>query len=224
MISTRNIQPPHPKSGPTTYTLSATPVQHHYILHPLLFKVFFLRQREAQASYISLEGELVMPHNAHAYMNETRYRVRTVNSIVLLSNGIAFAIQTVLFLLLGSCAGEDNKSTISDVCNIVTNVIFISRFWQLETEHINCHDVVKYCCRIFMAKRVHAGKMDVCGCVIHPWEWVIVPNQTRLYNYYLLSSDVFSNLPDILDRCVSLISTNFLWLNPALSQLSWSCT
>ncbi|KAG8982054.1 hypothetical protein FRC05_000196 [Tulasnella sp. 425] len=31
-------------------------------------------------------------------------KVRTVNSIVLLSNGIAFAIQTAMFLLLGSCA------------------------------------------------------------------------------------------------------------------------
>ena len=109
MTSTRNIQPLHPKSGPTTYTLSETLVQHRYILHPLLFKVFLLRQREAQASYVSLEGELIMLHNAHAYMNETRYRVRTVNSIVLFSNGIAFAIQTVLFSLLGSCAGEDNK-------------------------------------------------------------------------------------------------------------------
>ena len=60
--------------------------------------------------------------------------------------------------------------TTSDIYNIMTNDIFISRFWQLETGHINCHDVVKYCCRIFMAKRVHTGKMDVCRCVIHPWE------------------------------------------------------
>ena len=52
-------------------------------------------------------------------------------------------------------------------CNIVTDVVFISRFWQLETEYINCRDVVKYCRRIFMAKRVHTGKMDVCRRVIH---------------------------------------------------------
>lgn len=31
---------------------------------------------------------------------------RTINSIVLLSNGISFAIQIVLFLILGSYAGE----------------------------------------------------------------------------------------------------------------------
>lgn len=33
------------------------------------------------------------------------YRERTINSIVLLSNGISFAIQIVIFLLLGSFAG-----------------------------------------------------------------------------------------------------------------------
>ena len=40
-----------------------------------------------------------------AYTGDTGCRIRTVNSIVLLSNGIAFAIQTALLLLLGSCAG-----------------------------------------------------------------------------------------------------------------------
>ena len=33
-------------------------------------------------------------------------RVRTINSIVLLANGISFAIQVVLFLIIGSYAGE----------------------------------------------------------------------------------------------------------------------
>ena len=33
-------------------------------------------------------------------------RDRTINSIVLLSNGISFAIQVVLFLIIGSYAGE----------------------------------------------------------------------------------------------------------------------
>ena len=34
---------------------------------------------------------------------------RTVNSIVLLSNGISFAIQIVLFLIIGSYAGKDKS-------------------------------------------------------------------------------------------------------------------
>ena len=33
-------------------------------------------------------------------------RERSINSIVLLSNGISFAIQIVIFLVLGSFAGE----------------------------------------------------------------------------------------------------------------------
>ena len=33
-------------------------------------------------------------------------RVRTINSIVLLANGISFAIQVVLFLIIGSYAGK----------------------------------------------------------------------------------------------------------------------
>ena len=45
----------------------------------------------------------------HGYTNKTGCSIRTVNSIVLLTNGIAFVIQTVLVLLLGSFAGEDNK-------------------------------------------------------------------------------------------------------------------
>ena len=32
---------------------------------------------------------------------------RTINSIVLLSNGISFAIQIVIFLIIGSYAGKD---------------------------------------------------------------------------------------------------------------------
>ena len=39
-------------------------------------------------------------------------RERTINSIVLLSNGISFAIQIVVFLFLGSFAGEFNHSFI----------------------------------------------------------------------------------------------------------------
>ena len=35
---------------------------------------------------------------------------RTINSIVLLSNGISFAIQIVIFLILGSYAGENQVS------------------------------------------------------------------------------------------------------------------
>ena len=34
---------------------------------------------------------------------------RTINSIVLLSNGISFAIQIVLFLIIGSYAGKDKS-------------------------------------------------------------------------------------------------------------------
>ena len=40
-----------------------------------------------------------------AALDNTGPRDRTVNSIVLLSNGIAFAIQIVVFLILGSFAG-----------------------------------------------------------------------------------------------------------------------
>ena len=36
-------------------------------------------------------------------------RDRTINSIVLLSNGISFAIQSVLFLIIGSYAGESRS-------------------------------------------------------------------------------------------------------------------
>ena len=37
-------------------------------------------------------------------------RERTINSIVLLANGISFAIQIVLFLVIGSYAGKDLSS------------------------------------------------------------------------------------------------------------------
>jgi hypothetical protein len=45
------------------------------------------------------------------------YRDRTINSIVLLSNGISFAIQIFVFLFLGSFAGEfenRNEESIAD--------------------------------------------------------------------------------------------------------------
>lgn len=45
---------------------------------------------------------------------------RTINSIVLLSNGISFAIQIVVFLFLGSFAGESNNWSLpTDWCWII---------------------------------------------------------------------------------------------------------
>ena len=39
-------------------------------------------------------------------------RDRTINSIVLVSNGISFAIQIVLFLVIGSYAGDNVATTV----------------------------------------------------------------------------------------------------------------
>lgn len=44
--------------------------------------------------------------------NKRRCRDRTINSIVLLSNGISFAIQIVVFLFLGSFAGKFSTTLI----------------------------------------------------------------------------------------------------------------
>lgn len=40
-------------------------------------------------------------------------RDRNVNSIVLLSNGISFCVEVVVFLILGSFAGMDSSPTLS---------------------------------------------------------------------------------------------------------------
>ena len=53
---------------------------------------------------ILLDGERPL-RLLFAAFDDTGPRDRTVNSIVLLSNGIAFAIQIVVFLILGSFAG-----------------------------------------------------------------------------------------------------------------------
>lgn len=44
-------------------------------------------------------------------------RDRTINSIVLLSNGISFAIQIVIFLILGSFAGSYSRIYLSNFYN-----------------------------------------------------------------------------------------------------------
>ena len=51
---------------------------------------------------------------------------RTINSIVLLSNGISFAIQIVLFLIIGSYAGTKSprcrtRATIDETWNQITD-------------------------------------------------------------------------------------------------------
>ena len=43
-------------------------------------------------------------------------RERTINSIILLSNGVSFAIQIVVFLFLGACAGELVGPRICFIC------------------------------------------------------------------------------------------------------------
>ena len=52
-------------------------------------------------------------------------RERTINSIVLLSNGISFAIQIVVFLLLGSFAGKFWVT-------ITEDLLMSYRLWYLE--------------------------------------------------------------------------------------------
>ena len=50
---------------------------------------------------------------------------RTINSIVLVTNGISFAIQIVLFLIIGSYAGliQDHETPIRKLMSIQTSVI-----------------------------------------------------------------------------------------------------
>ncbi|KAL8899121.1 MAG: hypothetical protein Q9207_006360, partial [Kuettlingeria erythrocarpa] len=55
-------------------------------------------------------------------------RVRTINSIVLLANGISFAIQVVIFLVIGSYAGNRGIDLISDSTDA-------DRLWALETKY-----------------------------------------------------------------------------------------
>lgn len=54
-------------------------------------------------------------------------RERTIESIVLLSNGISFAIQIVLFLIIGSYAGECLMSHLEGSVRLPT----ARRLWQL---------------------------------------------------------------------------------------------
>lgn len=58
-------------------------------------------------------------------------RDRTINSIVLLSNGISFAIQIVIFLLLGSFAGIYHSTFLE------MKFPNISRFRNMETKYSN---------------------------------------------------------------------------------------
>lgn len=55
-------------------------------------------------------------------------RDRTINSIVLLANGISFAIQVVIFLVIGSYAGNRGIHLISDSTDA-------GRLWALETKY-----------------------------------------------------------------------------------------
>ena len=75
---------------------------------PIAFQSLLARAA-GEEGVLRFAGRLVNHTHAYEYTIETGCSVRTVNSIVLLSNGIAFVIQTVLFILLGSCAGGDTK-------------------------------------------------------------------------------------------------------------------
>ena len=57
-------------------------------------------------------------------------RERTINSIVLLSNGISFAIQVVVFLIIGSYAG-----TVLNIPHTTAMFLTFPRFRQLATQH-----------------------------------------------------------------------------------------
>ncbi len=55
-------------------------------------------------------------------------RDRTINSIVLLANGISFAVQVLIFLVIGSYAGNRGIDLVSDSTDA-------GRLWALKTEY-----------------------------------------------------------------------------------------
>ena len=63
-------------------------------------------------------------------------RQRTVNSIVLLANGISFSIQAVIFVFLGSFAG-----TVPSLKPMGKPLFDDCRLRKLETLHPDCADL-----------------------------------------------------------------------------------
>lgn len=83
-------------------------------------------------------------------------RDRTINSIVLVSNGISFAIQIILFLVIGSYAG-DHVTTSHEI----TSERY--RFWTFSPEHPDC--IIDCCFRnwVWMARCASSLAM-ACRC------------------------------------------------------------
>ncbi|MCJ1471010.1 hypothetical protein MMC07_009658 [Pseudocyphellaria aurata] len=81
---------------------------------PLHFKTYYLKLLVTPVFCGLLEGEWFIPTIINVYYTEWiklagasadhKYRERTINSIVLLSNGLSFCIQVMAFLVLGSFA------------------------------------------------------------------------------------------------------------------------
>ena len=80
---------------------------------------------------------------------------KTINSIVLLSNGISFAIQIVLFLIIGSYAGMEPP------CRLARAIINVgrcnqrltkSRLWDLKTKYSDSALRSRLCNRFWMVR------------------------------------------------------------------------
>ena len=70
-------------------------------------------------------------------------RERTINSIVLLSNGISFAIQIVVFLIIGSYAGTE-----LNLPQTMGTTLTFPRLRQLEAQHPHRTNDPRICSRL----------------------------------------------------------------------------
>ena len=93
-------------------------------------------------------------------------RNRTVNSIVLLSNGISFVIQIFIFLILGSLAGEPffirPKRTIM-------SPKAVARFRTMEAKHLDRSVSRRSRNRLWVAWDSYARQVDGWNGNVHRW-------------------------------------------------------